>query len=227
MDGQPARPARFAVTLTLLALVPLTLVSAGWRPLLELDRRVAVALHEIALAHSGWTRANRILTDWVWDPWTMRLLLTAAVGLLLWRGLPWLALWVAGTAVATTAVQQLLKAAVGRERPRWAEPVDTAQYAAMPSGHAMTAAVTGVLLLWLVRLGGARGRTWGCAVAVAGLSVAGVAFTRVALGVHWLTDTLVGTLLGAASGLGAVALWNLRERRASRDERGVARDAAV
>ncbi|MGX9230009.1 phosphatase PAP2 family protein [Streptomyces albus] len=35
----------------------------------------------------------------------------------------------------------------------------------------------------------------------------GVAFTRVWLGVHWLTDTVVGVLLGAALGLASAAVW--------------------
>ena len=211
--GTPPAPGtrtalRTAAALGALALVLLALAASGWRPLLALDRDVADGLHGPALDHPAWTHALRILTDWVWDPWTMRLLLALAALWLLWRGERLAVLWIAGTAAAVTLVQQGLKAAVGRDRPEWEHPVDSAQYAAMPSGHVMTAAATGVLLLWLLRERhgrGARGAVWRAALAVAGVSVAGVAFTRVWLGVHWLTDTLVGGLLGIALPMAALA----------------------
>lgn len=91
-----------------------------------------------------------------------------------------------------------MKAAVDRERPRWPDPVDSAHFSAFPSGHAMTAAVSCGLLLWLLRLYGAGPALWAGAMAVAVVSVIGVAVTRVYLGVHWLTDVVGGTLLGAA-----------------------------
>ncbi|NGO67279.1 phosphatase PAP2 family protein [Streptomyces sp. SB3404] len=196
-----------AVPLGALGALVVGLVAAGWRPLLDLDSRLAARLHTAALRHPAWTDANRILTDWVWDPWTMRLVLAAAVGWLLWHRAWPAALWCAGTAAVAAGVQQVLKAAIGRDRPGWERPVDSAEYAAMPSGHAMTAAVTCVLLLWLLRGHGVRGAVWGAAVAVAGVSALGVGFTRVWLGVHWPTDVAAGTLLGAALALGALALW--------------------
>lgn len=207
----PARRyARAASLLALLALLPLVLVTVGWQPLLELDRRIAVELHRVALAHPGWTSVNRVLTDWVWDPWTMRLLLAGAVLALLRLGRPLLALWTAATSALCTLLQQGLKGALDRERPRWEAPVDSAGYAAMPSGHAMTTAVTCVLLLWLLRGTRPSESVWRAALAVAVVSIVGVAFTRVALGVHWPSDTVVGGLLGTAVGLGAMALWNAR-----------------
>ncbi|MFG3255132.1 phosphatase PAP2 family protein [Streptomyces sp. NPDC048172] len=201
---------RAAAALGALAAVILFLVVADWRPLISLDRSVARGLHGAALDHPFWTDVNRVLTDWVWDPWTMRLLLALVVLWLLWRGDRLVALWIAGTAAATAAVQQGLKAAVGRDRPVWERPVDSAQYAAMPSGHVMTAAATCVLLLWLLHGLGVRGAPWRAALAVAAVSVAGVAFTRVWTGVHWLTDTLVGGLLGLALPLAALAVGSAR-----------------
>ncbi|MEI7031780.1 phosphatase PAP2 family protein [Streptomyces pratensis] len=193
----PAAPWAGAVAVTA-ALAWLTLVATRWPPLMSVDRAVAEALHRRAVAEPGLVQVNRVLTDWVWDPWTMRAL-TAVVVIALWRrGARPLALWAAATSLLASLVQQGLKYVVGRERPQWADPVDTAQYAAFPSGHVMTMAVSCGVLLWLLRLYGAGPGAWGAAVAVAVVSTVGVAVTRVYLGVHWLSDVVGGVLLGAA-----------------------------
>ncbi|MFG2768754.1 MULTISPECIES: phosphatase PAP2 family protein [Streptomyces] len=180
------------------SLVLLVLVAVRWSPLMSLDRSVADALHRHAVADPGLVHVNRVLTDWVWDPWTMRALIAVAVIALWWRGARGLALWTAATSLLATLLQQGLKAAVDRERPQWTDPVDSANFAAFPSGHAMTAVVTCGLLLWLLRLYGAGPGLWGTALAVAVVSAVGVAATRVYLGVHWLTDVVGGALLGVA-----------------------------
>ncbi|MFE3434361.1 phosphatase PAP2 family protein [Streptomyces sp. NPDC059171] len=180
------------------SVVLLALVAVRWSPLMALDRSVAEALHRHAVADPGLVRVNRVLTDWVWDPWTMRALIAVAVVVLWWRGARRLALWVAATSLLASLFQQALKAVVGRERPRWPDPVDSAQFAAFPSGHAMTAVVTCGLLLWLLRLYGAGPGLWAAALTVAVVSAVGVAVTRVYLGVHWLTDVVGGALLGVA-----------------------------
>ncbi|WP_217231207.1 phosphatase PAP2 family protein [Streptomyces anulatus] len=180
------------------AVVLLVLVAARWSPLMSLDRSVADALHRHAVDDPGLVRVSRVLTDWVWDPWTMRALIAAVVVALWWRGARPLALWLAATSLIASLLQQGLKAAVGRERPQWPDPVDSAHYAAFPSGHAMTAVVSCGLLVWLLRLYGAGSVARGAVLAVAVVSAVGVAATRVYLGVHWLTDVVGGALLGVA-----------------------------
>ncbi|MEV8531647.1 phosphatase PAP2 family protein [Streptomyces sp. NPDC051211] len=173
----------------LTAVVLTVLVVLEWRPLVRYDIRVARTLHAEALAHPALAQANRILTDWIWDPWTMRALLVLACWWLWWRGERALAVRFALAGVLATLLQQGLKAVVGRERPVWPDPVDSADYAAYPSGHALTAAVVCGLLLWLFPSStGAR--------AAAVVSVLGVGFTRILLGVHWLSDVVGGWLLG-------------------------------
>ncbi|MGW2182146.1 phosphatase PAP2 family protein [Streptomyces sp. NPDC001732] len=181
-----------------LGLALLVLVAVRWSPLMEADRTVAISLHRRAVTEPGLVHVNRILSDWVWDPWTMRILIAVAVVALWWRGARLLAGWVAATSLLSTLLQQGLKAAVGRERPQWPDPVDTAHYAAFPSGHAMTATVSCGLLLWLLRRHGAGAGPWWAALVVACVSVIGVGFTRLYLGVHWMSDVLGGWLLGAA-----------------------------
>ncbi|MFH8405614.1 phosphatase PAP2 family protein [Streptomyces sp. NPDC018019] len=197
-----SRPLAFSALLPLLLFLPFTvllaLIAARWSPLLALDRSIATAFHRTAVAEPGLTQANRVFSDWVWDPWTLRALLAVAVIALVCRRQWVLGCWVAVTAALGTALQQLLKALVGRHRPVWPDPVDSASYAAFPSGHAMTAAVAGGLALWLLRLYGVR-RAWRrAAAALVVVSVAGVGLTRVLLGVHWATDVLGGWLLGGA-----------------------------
>ncbi|MFE9722889.1 phosphatase PAP2 family protein [Streptomyces sp. NPDC005794] len=181
-----------------LSLVLLVLVAVRWSPLIALDTTVAEALHRRAVAEPGLVQVSRVLTDWVWDPWTMRALTAVVVITLWWRGARLLAGWVAATSLLGTLLQQGLKAAVGRERPQWPDPVDSANYAAFPSGHAMSAAVACGLLMWLLRLHGAQSPVWWGSLMLALVSVAGVALTRLYLGVHWMTDVLGGVLLGAA-----------------------------
>ncbi|THC50088.1 phosphatase PAP2 family protein [Streptomyces sp. A1499] len=200
-DSPPRPPCRRATLVAALFGVPglllLLLVELEWGPLTALDKDIARTTHRWAVADPDATQASRILTDWVWDPWTMRALCAAAVLWLVARGARRLALWVAGSCLVASVVQQALKAAVDRPRPVWSDPVDSAHYAAFPSGHAMTAAVVCGLLLWLLRLHGAGPALWRTALALAVLSVAGVGLTRVWLGVHWPTDVLGGWLFGA------------------------------
>lgn len=211
-DRRPAPASRVPALLcaVLCALVfglLLTLVAVRWEPLMAVDRALAGALHRTAVAAPGWTRLNRVLSDWLWDPWMMRVVLVAAVVLLVRRGERLLGGWVAATALVGTGLQQVLKAAVGRDRPVWPDPVDAAHYAAFPSGHAMSALIAGALVLWLLCRCGARSLWRWTAGAVAVVSVVGVGFTRVYLGVHWLSDVVGGWLLGGALVAAAAAAY--------------------
>ncbi|MBQ1092559.1 phosphatase PAP2 family protein [Streptomyces sp. B93] len=200
----PPRPpdprATIRVTLVLAgcSLTLLVLVALEWRPLVALDDGIARTTHRWAVQDPNLTQACRILTDWVWDPNTMRLLVGAVVIWLAWRrSTRWTAGWLLAAVALGTVVQQSLKAAVGRARPVWPDPVDSAHYAAFPSGHAMTATVVCGLLLWLLHRHGVDRALWRAALALALVSVIGVGLTRVWLGVHWFTDVVGGWLVGA------------------------------
>lgn len=187
----------------LLAIVLTGLVAAHWEPLLSYDDQLARDLHASAVTHPGFTHLMRVLTDWVWDTWTMRGLAAAACFWLWLRGDRPRALRIAVAVAVASAVQQGLKALVGRARPVWPDPVDSAHYAAYPSGHAMTAATVCALMLWLLPRHAPK-RLVRTAWAVAAVSVLGVGFTRLYLGVHWFSDVLGGWLLGMA--LAALAI---------------------
>ncbi|WP_217213572.1 phosphatase PAP2 family protein [Streptomyces sp. AC550_RSS872] len=207
------RTARWAGALAVGSVLLLALVAVRWYPLMTFDGDVAQTTHRWALEESGVTHAFRILTDWVWDPWTMRILTFAVAIWLVWRRRArWTAVWLVATCLLATLIQQTLKAVVDRPRPVWSDPVDSAHYAAFPSGHAMTATVVCGLLLWLLHHYGAGRALWRTAVAVAAVSVAGVGLTRVWLGVHWATDVVGGWLLGALVVVLAVEV-HARQRR--------------
>ena len=214
----PSRPQdqrtalRSAGVLTVCSVLLLTLVAVRWSPLVSVDEDIATTTHRWAVDEPGLTHAFRILTDWVWDPWTMRLLCTVAAVWLVWRFTAWwAALWLGITSLLSALLQQGIKAAVDRPRPVWPDPVDSAHYAAYPSGHAMTATVTFGLLLWLLHHYGAGRTLVRIALAVAALSVAGVGLTRIWLGVHWTSDVVGGWLLGAL--VVAVAVFAHGRRR--------------
>ncbi|PZT70078.1 hypothetical protein DN402_30530 [Streptomyces sp. SW4] len=202
LDSPPRPPRSRTVppagwALGLCSALLLALVVAEWRPLIAWDEGVARTTHRWAVEEPGLTRANRVLTDWVWDTWTMRLLCASVVVWLWWRLKErWTAVWLAVACLAGSLLQQVVKAVVGRERPVWPDPVDSAHFAAFPSGHAMTATFVCGLLLWLLHHYGAARPVRRAAWAVAVVSVAGVGATRVWLGVHWATDVVGGWLLG-------------------------------
>ncbi|MEV2254090.1 phosphatase PAP2 family protein [Streptomyces sp. NPDC050147] len=211
----PPRPRRpraplVAAFLCVLSLLLILVVELEWGPLGTLDGDIARTTHRWAVAHDGVTHASRILTDWVWDPWTMRALIAVVVLWLAFRGERRPALWLAVTCAVGTVVQQGLKAAVDKPRPTWPDPVDSAHFAAFPSGHAMTATVVCGLLLWLLRMYGVGAAVWRTSVAIAALSVIGVGVTRVWNGVHWPSDVVGGWLLGSLMVTLAIATYASR-----------------
>ncbi|MFF9864586.1 phosphatase PAP2 family protein [Streptomyces sp. NPDC013953] len=197
--------------------VLLVLVAVEWGPLASFDRMVADGLHASAVRSPGLTRVNRVLSDWVWDPWAMRTLIAVVVAWLWWGARQrLLALWTAAVGLIGAAFQHMLKAVVGRDRPQWQDPVDHAHFAAFPSGHAMTAALTCGLLLWLLA-GHGKGpgtRAWRVVLVAGAVSAVGVGLTRMYLGVHWASDVLGGWLLGVC--LVAVAVLAYERTAGSR-----------
>jgi undecaprenyl-diphosphatase len=90
-------------------------------------------------------------------------------------------------------LETVTKVSVNRHRPAFAPALAHASGSSFPSGHAMTALVAfGVLVL----LAPGRLRIPAAAVGVVGVVL--VSFSRLALGVHYLTDVLGAWFLGAA-----------------------------
>lgn len=167
----------------------------------------------------GLTELDRDVFTWVVEhraqpfDWLFVALSAAGQAAILWIVLaPLLALWARKPPLFTTLVTAatvwtadllttLVKLAVDRDRPYEVVPAADPLLrwdvsGSFPSGHTATSVAGAVVLTYLI----GRGGVW------LGLLAAGVAFSRVYVGVHYPGDVLAGAVLGAAVGLTAIAL---------------------
>lgn len=115
-----------------------------------------------------------------------------------WRRRSWLPIAMVGIGLAgfATAVS-VVKLAMARERPPLPYSVMSVAGYSFPSGHAMGVTTTmlvsaWVLAHWVIRSFRDRIAIWTTALAI----IAGVGFSRMYLGVHYLSDVIAGWLLG-------------------------------
>jgi undecaprenyl-diphosphatase len=143
-----------------------------------------------------------------------RALSLAAIGLALLLARRWLALLAfAATESLTPLASNVLKQLTDRPRPPNA--MLHASSSAFPSGHAAYAGATAVALVLLYTRPGSQRLIWW---SVAALAIAGMAWSRTYLQVHWLSDVVAGSLLGVGMSLavfGAAQSWatNRSKRR--------------
>jgi membrane-associated phospholipid phosphatase len=168
----------------------------GWSPLQRLDQRIALDLNDYIAPRGGQAHFWRLVSD-VLSPGVLRaaLLLVAAV-LLSYRRLRHCLLCV-GVVLGSLVLVDATKAAVGRPRPHVPHPVAYAPGASYPSGHALTSAavcLTVVVVVWPAATRRIRIAT----VVAAAMVATAVAFSRMILGVHYLSD-VIGSWLGATA----------------------------
>lgn len=173
------------------------LVQTRWEPLQRLDDDVAQGLNDALATAEAQVRTLEVVTE-VGGGAPASWFLGIAVVWLLVRRQRRVAAYLAVTGLGLAVLVPVTKLLIGRERPEVLVPVATLPTnASFPSGHAMTA-----LVIWgaiaLVALPVVRpSRRWVVVTATVGL-VAVTGFTRLALGVHFLSDVLAGWALGAA-----------------------------
>jgi membrane-associated phospholipid phosphatase len=184
-------------------------------PLTELDESAAQWLHTRLVDEEPAGAVLRFIS-FTGKP----IFLTFAVGLpalwLLRRGARKLVLFLGVVSIGGGIVDTIVKVAVGRPRPKFDEPIATAFGNSFPSGHSMSSLVCfGALLLVFLPLIAPRFRH--LAVAVTVLWVLAIGVSRLALGVHFISDVLGGYVLGAAWLIGSVAAFEVwREDRGKR-----------
>jgi membrane-associated phospholipid phosphatase len=186
--------ASFAAVLIVIPFSLLLLVAK--MPVNELDAEVAGELHEYALAHPGVTQLLIVWTD-LFGPWPWRVAVIGYAAWLLYKGAPRLAVWAVTTITVGGLIGLALKIIVARARPHLPDPVALAPGDSFPSGHTVHVTLgAGVIILLVLPMLPRWGRlvAWG----VAWFLVLSVGFTRMALGVHWVSDVAGGIVLGAA-----------------------------
>ncbi|MEY2476849.1 MAG: hypothetical protein QOG87_2164 [Actinomycetota bacterium] len=208
----------FAVAFLLVA-VPFGLLLADVRregPLTRLDTNVADHLHTWVRDSPGLVTALEVVTN-LGSTWWLTLLVIVAAVVLLREGRHRTAVFLVATSVSTGLLIRLIKALVGRDRPSWLEPVATAAGKSFPSGHAMGAtAVYGALLVVFAPRMSPRVRR--VAIVSYLVLVASICFTRLALGVHYITDVVAGIVLGCAWLAVAVAAFRVWQQDEAAEE---------
>ena len=199
-----------------LFVVVLLLVTSSSPGLLRLDRATANDLHRYALSHPGFTSLMRGLSNSgktvVWF-----LVMGLVAGWLLRRRLRRLALFVGVTVVGSSVLNNLIKLAVDRARPHLSDPVAFAPGKSFPSGHAQAAIVGyGVLLAVFLPIIPRRWRP--AAITAAALLALLIGFSRIALGVHYLSDVIAAYLIGTVWLIGLISAFRTWRRESGRPD---------
>lgn len=174
----------------------LLLVRVRWGPLQQLDRGVADGLNDLVAPHPPVVTVLQAIADLGGRP-VMMWLVTVAVVLLLIRRRTRLACYLVVTGLGALVLDPSLKTLVGRLRPVVDVQVATAPGNSFPSGHALGSMVAyGALLLVFLPAAAPRWRK--PVIGLVAAVIVAVGGTRIALGVHYVSDVLAGWLLGAA-----------------------------
>jgi membrane-associated phospholipid phosphatase len=184
------------------------------RSLIRLDTSAANHLHDWVRGSEDLVQNLKILT-FFGSPLWFYIIVTPAV-LWVWRrGHTRLAVFLVVTALGGGLLDTVVKETVDRARPSLLDPVATAHGKSFPSGHAMSSTfVYGALVLvFLPVIGrGYRPAVIGGTV----ILVLAIGFSRLALGVHYITDVVGGFVLGLAwlaASTAAFSIWRVEMGR--------------
>ncbi|MEV6279854.1 phosphatase PAP2 family protein [Nocardia sp. NPDC051832] len=171
------------------------LVRSRWEPLLSADQAVSDRVVAVVARNPMLLQVLTVVTAFGATATLLSVLAVAAVWLSL-RRLPRLAVYVILTGAGGLMLNAVVKQLVERLRPVVETPVHSVAGWSFPSGHAMGSLVCyGVVVLVFAPIQRERVRRTVTGFAV--LLVAVIGLSRIALGVHYLTDVLAGWLLGA------------------------------
>jgi len=195
------------------SLLTIQVVQAG--PLTRADRGIAENLNDHVRGHRFVVDGLQVLSFLGKPVWLFAMVGIPVVWLVV-RGSRKLALFLSITAIGGSIIDSVVKLAVHRSRPALSHAVAHAFGKSFPSGHAMSSTVCYVALLLVFLPSVPHRRRRLTIVAVVVLLVA-IGASRLALGVHFLSDVLGGWILGAAWLLASVAAFEVwREERGRR-----------
>jgi undecaprenyl-diphosphatase len=170
------------------------LVRVKWDPLFAVDHGVAARLNDLISPHGSLVTVLNAITDLGGRPVVLWLVTVAAVGLLI-RRQGRLAVYVIVTGLGALILDLTLKTLVDRLRPEVEVSIGSYAGASFPSGHALGSMVVyGALLLVFLPAMAPRWRK--PAIVSATVLVVAIGLTRIALGVHFVSDVLGAWLLG-------------------------------
>ena len=218
---------RYGLRVTLLAVafllvaVPFGLLLSqveGEGSLVRADTSAARNLHEWIRDSPSTVQFLKVVTFLGAPVWFWLVVVPAAI--FVWRRHhPRLAVFLAVTVLGGGLLNNVVKVVVDRPRPSLVDPVAVAGGRSFPSGHAMSSTVVyGALLLVFLPVVPRRLRPLTVAAAV--LLVGAIGFTRLALGVHYISDVLGGVVLGLAwlaASTAAFSTWRLERGRPAVD----------
>lgn len=143
---------------------------------------------------------------------TVAAALAGVLLLLVWHECRALAWTLMLASAARPVLEWVLKELVDRSRPD-IDRLVVGSGPSFPSGHVMAAVAIWGLLPPVVALVSGQHRAWWSSVAVSATVIVTVAFSRVYLGVHWLTDVVGALILGALYLLAVEWLLEWHHRR--------------
>lgn len=132
--------------------------------------------------------------------------------LLIWQECRRLAFVLLAASLARPLLEWGLKELIDRPRPLLG-PLESGSGTSFPSGHVMAAVAVWGLLPPVVAVVSGRRAAWWMSAGVSGTIVGVVAFSRVYLGVHWMSDVVGALALGAIYLLAVEGLLGWHHRR--------------
>lgn len=194
------------------------------------DQRVADWLH--GRATDPFTDAFRAFT-WTGNGGFLAVVVLIAAVVLWRRKLVMDALFVAFAFLGAEVITFGMKQGFHRKRPFFEDPLATAGSFSFPSGHSLVSlAVYGSIAIVIARHT-RNHRVAGAVVLLAALWILSIGFSRLYLGVHFLTDVVAGYAAGAAwlallyLGLEARSRYTSRYRASTNEYRPKAKSPAA
>lgn len=183
--------------------------------LLSLDTAAANHLHEYVRGRDWLVTLLQVISFLGGPPWLW--LIVGSSVIFTWvRGRRRLAVFLAATCLLGSFLDTAVKILVDRPRPSLSDPVATAHGKSFPSGHSMSSLVAYGSLLLVFFPVVPRSKRVPLALGAA-LLVLAIGFTRLALGVHYITDVLGGFVLGAAWLAASAAVFRVWRRESGRE----------
>lgn len=197
------RPARAGAAL-LIALGVIALTLWGFAVLADAFREQgAIARLDTSVLNwlqvHGTERGERVFVavSWLGSPVLFVVDASVAVWLAVHRNWRLFALWMCAI-LGGVILDEALKLAFHRARPAVASEFITTHSWSFPSGHAMNSLVGYATLAFLLRMHYTSSRARAAITLGAVLLIAAIGFSRLYLGVHYLSDVAAGYLAGTA-----------------------------